>query len=363
MRVTCMDSPAAALLLRPPPQKGEWVKKASGFHPLETAIPLKDAGTDALKPDAGTDRPTKQMLRQSRRHISSGFFAPLCFGENLFLEWSSRGRERRGGNVGNETGVMPHGRFPIERMVPHHQQRGWLPLYVLLGGVSIISMSINLYAARDMVLHHHRKPPSGREGGFAIAPPSEHLAFGHPSIAVTMPRHEIGSTSRGALSSWQGQQQQDTTLLSGAGVGSSASRDTRAAGESYSWTMSETDAKGGTVDGSPRGNAASSHQGGDLLETAPGGGAWMMVVVPTVKRKVSYLEPVLDALMQQVPSEAWDPLYGRIRVRVVNNDKGGHDDFRKAEAAMAGRYRGLLEFVQGNVKGSARWSGMTNVQR
>lgn len=61
--------------------------------------------------------------------------------------------------------------------------------------------------------------------------------------------------------------------------------------------------------------------------------------------------------------EKWDALYGRVVVRVVNNDKGGHENFRKAKQVLGEKYPGALEFVEGNTKGSKQWSGMTNVQR
>jgi hypothetical protein len=61
--------------------------------------------------------------------------------------------------------------------------------------------------------------------------------------------------------------------------------------------------------------------------------------------------------------DKWDALYGKVLVRVVNNNKGGHDDFLEAKQALGGKYFGVLEFVDGNIKGSKQWAGMTNVQR
>jgi hypothetical protein len=61
--------------------------------------------------------------------------------------------------------------------------------------------------------------------------------------------------------------------------------------------------------------------------------------------------------------EAWDALHGKVLVRVVNNDKGEHVDFLEAKQALGGKYSGVLEFVEGNTKGSKQWAGMTNVQR
>jgi len=90
-------------------------------------------------------------------------------------------------------------------------------------------------------------------------------------------------------------------------------------------------------------------------------GVWLMVVIPTVSRRASYLGPVVKALLQQVPEEPWDPLYGRIHVQVVNNDKGAHSDFDDAARELGGR--ATLTFAKGNTKASSGWHSLTNVQR
>lgn len=52
---------------------------------------------------------------------------------------------------------------------------------------------------------------------------------------------------------------------------------------------------------------------------------------------------------------------GLIRVRVVNNDKGRHDAFYAAKEELGGDRN--LEFVEGNVKGSAEFGRMDIVSK
>ena len=57
--------------------------------------------------------------------------------------------------------------------------------------------------------------------------------------------------------------------------------------------------------------------------------AWLTVGIPTVPRKngADYLTRTLETLLQELPADDTDPLYGRVRVIVMNNQPGNHSVF------------------------------------
>lgn len=60
--------------------------------------------------------------------------------------------------------------------------------------------------------------------------------------------------------------------------------------------------------------------------------AWLAIGIPTVPRTtgVDYLSPTLESLLEDLPLDASDPLYGNVRVLVMNNRPGNHSIFYKA---------------------------------
>ncbi|BDA42972.1 hypothetical protein COCOBI_03-8650 [Coccomyxa sp. Obi] len=59
--------------------------------------------------------------------------------------------------------------------------------------------------------------------------------------------------------------------------------------------------------------------------------AWLTIGIPTVPRKngAAYLTLTLDSLLEELPLDGSDPLYGRVRVIVMNNRPGNHTVFYK----------------------------------
>lgn len=57
--------------------------------------------------------------------------------------------------------------------------------------------------------------------------------------------------------------------------------------------------------------------------------AWLTVGIPTVPRKTGadYLTRTLETLLEELPADDTDPLYGRVRVLVMNNRPGNHSVF------------------------------------
>lgn len=54
----------------------------------------------------------------------------------------------------------------------------------------------------------------------------------------------------------------------------------------------------------------------------------MTIGIPTIPRKgVDYLTPTLETLVNELPSDDSDPLFGNIRVIVMNNKPGKHEIF------------------------------------
>lgn len=62
-----------------------------------------------------------------------------------------------------------------------------------------------------------------------------------------------------------------------------------------------------------------------------GGKAWLTVGIPTIPRKtgVDYLTRTLETLLEDLPLDPTDPLYGKVRVLVMNNRPGNHTVFNK----------------------------------
>ncbi len=60
--------------------------------------------------------------------------------------------------------------------------------------------------------------------------------------------------------------------------------------------------------------------------------AWLTIGIPTVPRKngADYLTLTLESLLEELPLDASDPLYGRVQVIVMNNRPGNHSVFYKA---------------------------------
>jgi len=56
---------------------------------------------------------------------------------------------------------------------------------------------------------------------------------------------------------------------------------------------------------------------------------WLTVGIPTVPRKngADYLTRTLETLLQELPADDTDPLYGKVRVLVMNNRPGNHSAF------------------------------------
>ena len=56
---------------------------------------------------------------------------------------------------------------------------------------------------------------------------------------------------------------------------------------------------------------------------------WLTVGIPTVPRKTGadYLTRTLETLLEELPADDTDPLYGRVRVLVMNNRPGNHSVF------------------------------------
>ena len=56
---------------------------------------------------------------------------------------------------------------------------------------------------------------------------------------------------------------------------------------------------------------------------------WLTVGIPTVPRKTGadYLTRTLETLLDELPADDTDPLYGRVRVLVMNNRPGNHSVF------------------------------------
>ncbi|EIE24399.1 hypothetical protein COCSUDRAFT_61824 [Coccomyxa subellipsoidea C-169] len=59
--------------------------------------------------------------------------------------------------------------------------------------------------------------------------------------------------------------------------------------------------------------------------------AWLTIGIPTVPRKTGadYLTLTLESLLEELPLDGSDPLYGRVRVLIMNNRPGNHTVFYK----------------------------------
>lgn len=75
-----------------------------------------------------------------------------------------------------------------------------------------------------------------------------------------------------------------------------------------------------------------------------GGRVWLTIGIPTIPRKgVDYLTTVLESLVGELPGDPSDPLYGNIRVVVMNNKPGKHEVWPTLEAEGGRQTQLLLE--------------------
>lgn len=65
--------------------------------------------------------------------------------------------------------------------------------------------------------------------------------------------------------------------------------------------------------------------------------AWLTIGIPTVPRKTGadYLTLTLESLLEELPLDSSDPLYGRVRVLVMNNRPGNHSVFYQVGSSPA----------------------------
>ena len=76
---------------------------------------------------------------------------------------------------------------------------------------------------------------------------------------------------------------------------------------------------------------------------------YLVIGIPTVPRvkNEDHLLRVLASILDQLPTEAAHPLYGRVRVLVMNcMHDGPHERFEQAKKYLQGPHRAHLEFVQ-----------------
>jgi hypothetical protein len=57
--------------------------------------------------------------------------------------------------------------------------------------------------------------------------------------------------------------------------------------------------------------------------------AWLTIGIPTVPRRsgADYLLRTLETLLEDLPLDSTDPVYGAVRVVVMNNHPGNHSSF------------------------------------
>lgn len=81
--------------------------------------------------------------------------------------------------------------------------------------------------------------------------------------------------------------------------------------------------------------------------------AWLTIGIPTVPRKTGadYLTLTLESLLEELPLDRSDPLYGRVRVLVMNNRPGNHTVFYKVRQWIP-----LLVFARSIQPGNS-WRG------
>jgi len=186
-----------------------------------------------------------------------------------------------------------------------------LPLYVILGGMSVVSLGLNLFAARGLVLHHPARP----EGRGSLSEPmgadsSDRGPLGQPLKSIS----GDGSSSM-TRESLARDSSDNPRLLLHDEAASSASSEKAAAGDpgrrssgfrpsASPFSPSSSSSSSSPPGQGPASSSSSSYESSSSLPSTP----WLLIVVPTVRRKVSYLEPVVEALMAQVLHRNQDPL-------------------------------------------------------
>ncbi len=85
--------------------------------------------------------------------------------------------------------------------------------------------------------------------------------------------------------------------------------------------------------------------------------AWLTIGIPTVPRKTGadYLTLTLESLLEELPLDKSDPLYGRVRVLVMNNRPGNHTVFYKVR-----QWSSLLVIARFNSARQTAGAGNTN---
>ena len=63
---------------------------------------------------------------------------------------------------------------------------------------------------------------------------------------------------------------------------------------------------------------------------------WLTIGIPTIPRHnhTDYLTPTLEYLMAELPADETDPVFGKVRVLVMNNLPGQHPVFDKVQAQV-----------------------------
>ena len=67
-----------------------------------------------------------------------------------------------------------------------------------------------------------------------------------------------------------------------------------------------------------------------------GGRVWLTIGIPTVPRRegADYLTRTLETLLEELPLDVTDPLYGQIRVIIMNNRPGNHTVFDRVSTYL-----------------------------
>lgn len=83
--------------------------------------------------------------------------------------------------------------------------------------------------------------------------------------------------------------------------------------------------------------------------TAGGGGSgvWLTVGLPTVPRRnsVDYLTPTIESFLGQIPDDELHPLYGKVRVVIMNMRPGNHPIFERARKDVMATKKGRDHMV------------------
>lgn len=201
------------------------------------------------------------------------------------------GRRRRGGKKNKWS------RGSAQDMPQQRSCR--LPLYFILGGVSLLSLGLNLFAAKDLVLHHPARPEGRGRSKHMSADSPGRVPLGQPLDSSTgdglasMAREPLARDSSDSSESPR-MPQHDKATSSRSPAEEAAARDLGPRESGYWPSVSTSTASFGEMPGSSLSSSASSPS---PLSSSP----WLLILVPTVRRKVSYLEPVIEALMKQVP--------------------------------------------------------------